>query len=131
MITFYSRADGIHYWKSDFPASLRPFLNYEFYLGSVEAYNSFERKYKNYIKKNLPNGYTLQDFRKHYFEFSAVIKTPENKFIYISIPDVRYWYNEWATDILIRTMEHEKDWHGGRNQYTSLPNLMNKLTEIY
>lgn len=52
------------------------------------------------------------------------------QFYYISISDVRYWKNEWADYILYRTMEHEKDWTGGSNQYSSLNDLSENLIKL-
>lgn len=73
----------------------------------------------------------LQTFNKGHYEFSAVMKSKvTNKFYYISIPDVRYKNNEWANNILYRTMKHEKDWTGGTNQYSSLQNLAENLLNL-
>ena len=55
----------------------------------------------------------------------------EEKFIYISIPDVRYWENEWFSDILCRTMKYDKDWTGGPNHCTSLFTFTKYIKNLY
>ena len=82
------------------------------------------------LKKNLPEGYSLHSFSGGHFCFSCVIKTNTEKFIYLSIFDVRYSPNEWKDKILIRQMEHEKDWHGKGNYYTTLKNLPQNLKTL-
>ena len=44
---------------------------------------------------------------------ASALVVKDGKFIYVSISDVRYW--DWYNDVLIRTMAHDKDWHGGSN----------------
>ena len=95
-------------------------------------YREFEKDYKstlNEIAKEI--NFTLYQFNGNHYEFSAVIQDNEsNKFYYISISDVRYWKNEWADKILYRTMEHDKDWHGGPNHYSNLKNLKDNLLKL-
>lgn len=64
-----------------------------------------------------------------HYKFSCFIKGNE-KFVYISISDVRFFRNKWFNNILIRTAESEKDYHGGVNQYTSLPCLEAKIKSM-
>ncbi len=119
---FYCRGDGQYHYKNELPASLRSFWDYTFSSGVVagDDFKSFNTKFKNAIKKALPAGYVIHDWHKNHYECSWVVKTPSNHFIYSSVSDVRFFPNEWATDILIRTMKHDKDWSGGHNQRTSI-----------
>ena len=118
--TYYS--NGIHYHKSDIPRTLHPFVDYLFSSGGFtgDDYKIFEKKFKNVIKKSLPEGYEIHSWNSNHYECSWVIKTPSNNYIYSSISDVRFFQNEWFTSILIRTMRHDKDWHGGHNNYTNI-----------
>ena len=50
---------------------------------------------------------------KNHYCFTAFIKTHDDLYVYISIPDVRFWKNEWYNHILIREAKDEKDYHGG------------------
>ncbi len=118
--TYYSQ--GIHYHKSDIPRPLHPFVDYLFSSGGItgDDYKIFERKFKNVIKKILPEGYTIHSWHSNHYQCSWVIITPNENYIYASISDVRYWQNEWFTNILYRTMESDKDWRGGQNNYTNI-----------
>lgn len=95
-------------------------------------YRNFQTNYRSVIKDFCKNiGMELYSFNKNHYDFSAVIKSNfSNQFYYISISDVRYWKNEWANHILYRTMEHEKDWTGGSNRYSTLENLSENLLTL-
>ena len=60
----------------------------------------------------------------------AFIKSAENKCVYLSISDVRYFTNEWYGHILIRTAKDEQDYRGGFNHYTTLEALPTKAAEL-
>ena len=93
-------------------------------------YKTFERKYKNCIKKIAQeNDGELVKFSPNHYEFSCFVKR-NGKFVYISISDVRYWHNEWYNHILIRTAQSDKDFHGGTNWYCSLDELGNKIVSL-
>lgn len=84
---------------------------------TTTEYEQFQRDCKSDLKKMAnENGMELYDFSKNHFCFSAVLSDGE-KFIYVSVSDVRF--NGWDsnTRILVRTMKHAKDWSGGMNQY--------------
>lgn len=111
---------------------LEDYTDYEFETSTTrtQEYMTFERKYKNHLKMILPEDYSLHSFSGNHFCFSCVIKSNTNEFIYFSIPDVRYYPNEWKNNILIRQMEHEKDWLGKRNFYTNLKSLPKDLIHL-
>ena len=129
--TYYCKGDGIYHYKTDLPTSLRPFVDYTFSSGGItgDDYKSFQRKYKNYLEKILPEGYSIYSWNKNHYQFSAVIEY-NGRYVYMSISDVRYWQNEWFTNILVRTMKHEKDWTGGTNTYASIFNLSNRIQRL-
>lgn len=84
---------------------------------TTKEYEQFQRDCKSDLKKMASeNGLELYDFNKNHFCFSAVLSDGE-KFIYVSVSDVRYFGWNSGTRILIRTMKHAKDWSGGMNQY--------------
>lgn len=95
-------------------------------------YTQFQREYRGVLKEiGKENNMNLHSFNKSHYEFSAVMQSNKtNKFYYVSIPDVRYFNNEWANNILYRTMEHEKDWTGGKNMYSSLEQLSANLSNL-
>ena len=95
-------------------------------------YEEFQRDYRNTIKDFCKKiNMKLHDFHKNHYEFCAVLQDIDTqKYYYISISDVRFWKNEWADNILYRTMEHDKDWRGGSNCYSNLEDLPNNLMSI-
>ena len=97
-----------------------------------QEYKDFQRSYRNVLKEIGKNiGFELHSFSKNHYDFSAVMKSnTTNQFYYISISDVRYFKNEWANNILYRTMEHDHDWTGGSNRYSSLENLSENLVNL-
>ena len=114
-------------------AELKKYLNYEFSSGCYtgEDYKSFQPKYINYLKTVCrENDWQLVNVGRNHYCFSAFIKSAENKCIYVSISDVRYFSNEWHDHILIRTAQSEVDYRGGFNHYTTLDRLEVKTAEL-
>ena len=82
-----------------------------------EDYKSFQTKYINYLKAMCKeNHWELVNVSKNHYCFSAFIKSSENKCVYLSISDVRYFSNEWYSHILVRTAKNEVDYRGGFQQ---------------
>lgn len=112
---------------------LEKYLGYEFSSGCYtgEDYKSFQTKYINFLKNTCRNNHwQLVNVGKNHYCFSAFIKSAENKCVYISIPDVRYFSNEWHDHILIRTAENETDYRGGFNNYTTLGDLEGAVADL-
>ena len=130
---FYCKGDRTYHYKSELPKPLQPFVSHLFSSGIDigDDFKSFNTKYRNAIKKLLPNGYEIYEWHRGHYYCSAIISTPRKNFIYISISDVRHFPNEWFTDILYRTMEHDKDWSGGPNHYTTLFAFTKDIQELY
>jgi len=97
-----------------------------------EEYRTFQNDYKNVLKEMCKEiGFELKDFSKKHYNFSAVFQNKKNKLnYYISISDVRWWKNDWADNILYRTMKDEKDWTGGSNHFCKLPELSDYLVAL-
>ena len=105
---------------------LKKYIDYEFSSGCYtgEDYKSFQTKYINYLRAMCKeNHWELVNVSKNHYCFSAFIKSSENKCVYLSISDVRYFSNEWYSHILVRTAKNEVDYRGGFNNYTTLENL--------
>lgn len=112
---------------------LEKYLGYEFSSGCYtgDDYKSFQTKYINFLKTICKqNHWQLVNVGKNHYYFSAFIKSAENKCVYISIQDVRYFSNEWYDHILIRTTENETDYRGGFNNYTSLDGLEGAVADL-
>lgn len=113
---------------------LQKYLDYEFSSGSYtgEDYKTFQTKYINYLRSICKaNDWTLVNVIKGHYEFSVFIRNINGQHVYFSISDVRFWRNEWYTRILIRTAESERDYHGGSNYHTSLPDLTENVEQLF
>lgn len=112
---------------------LKKYIDYEFSSGCYtgEDYKSFQTKYINYLKAMCKeNHWELVNVNKNHYCFSAFIKSSENKCVYLSISDVRYFSNEWYNHILVRTAKNEVDYRGGFNNYTTLEKLDNTVAKL-
>ena len=95
--------------------TIRQYKGYAFEssCSRTAEYAAFEKQCKKELKEQCKKaGFNLHSFHPSHFEWFAVLEK-DGKFIYVSLPDVRYW--NWYNDILIRTMAHDKDWTGGEN----------------
>lgn len=111
---------------------LEKYLDYEFSSGCYtgEDYKQFQNKYVNYLRSMCrQNNWELVSVRRNHYEFSAFLKR-DDRFVYFSISDVRFFRNDWYNHILIRTAFNEKDYHGGNNNYTSLTNLKDAVGNL-
>lgn len=112
---------------------LEKYLDYEFSSGGYtgEDYKQFQNKYINYLRSICrQNGWELVNVGRNHYEFSAFFKNSENRYVYFSISDVRFFRNDWYNHILVRTAFDERDYHGGNNNYTRLPNLKDAVGNL-
>ena len=114
--------------------TLKQYINYEFSSGCYTGndYKTFQTKYINYLRTICKeNNWSLIKVNKNHYCFSAFIKGgTENKYVYISISDVRYFNNDWYNHILVRTAKNEVDYKGDFNYYTTLDKLEYKICEL-
>ncbi len=112
---------------------LEKYIDYEFSSGCYtgEDYKSFQTKYINFLRSICKqNHWQLVNVGRNHYCFSAFIKSAENKCVYVSISDVRFFTNEWYSNILIRTAKNEQDYYGGFNHRTTLKELEMKAMEL-
>ena len=112
---------------------LEKYIDYEFSSGCYtgEDYKNFQTKYINFLRSICKqNHWQLVNVGRNHYCFSAFIKSAENKCVYVSISDVRFFTNEWYNNILIRTAKNEQDYHGGFNHRTTLKELEMKAMEL-
>ena len=112
---------------------LKKYVGYEFSSGCYtgDDYKSFQTKYINFLKAMCRNNHwQLVNVGRNHYCFSAFIKSAENKCVYVSISDVRYFSNEWYNHILIRTAKDEQDYRGGFNNYTTLDDLEGAAADL-
>ncbi len=112
---------------------LEKYIDYEFSSGCYtgDDYKSFQTKYINFLRYICKqNHWQLVNVGRNHYCFSAFIKSAENKCVYVSISDVRFFTNEWYNNILIRTAKNEQDYYGGFNHRTTLKELEMKAMEL-
>lgn len=112
---------------------LEKYIDYEFSSGCYtgDDYKSFQTKYINYLRSICKqNHWQLVNIGRNHYCFSAFIKSAENKCVYVSISDVRFFTNEWYSNILIRKAKNEQDYYGGFNHRTTLKELEMKAMEL-
>lgn len=112
---------------------LEKYIDYEFSSGCYtgDDYKSFQTKYINFLRSICKqNHWQLVNVGRNHYCFSAFIKSAENKCVYVSISDVRFFTNEWYSNILIRTAKNEQDYRGGFNHRTTLKKLEMKAMEL-
>lgn len=114
--------------KSDIPKPLRKYLDHQWTSGGVAGpdYRAFQASYGRWLKKLL-KGYKVEIHPNHY-EFSAVVTRKgedgaPDRYVYLSISDVRFWHNGWVYDILVRQMQHPRDWCGCRNHTAQIDTI--------
>lgn len=112
---------------------LEKYIDYEFSSGCYtgDDYKSFQTKYINFLRSICKqNHWQLVNVGRNHYCFSAFIKSAENKCVYVSISDVRFFTNEWYSNILIRKAKNEQDYYGGFNHRTTLKELEMKTMEL-
>lgn len=112
---------------------LEKYIDYEFSSGCYtgDDYKSFQTKYINFLRSICKqNHWHLVNVGRNHYCFSAFIKSAENKCVYVSISDVRFFTNEWYNNILIRKAKNEQDYYGGFNHRTTLKELEMKAMEL-
>lgn len=109
---------------------LKRWSNMGYYDWGIFEYKDFQRNYRSVLREiSKKIGFELHSFNNHHYSFSAVMKSnTTNQFYYISISDVRFFKDEWAKEILYRTMENDHDWTGGKNRYSKLEKLAENLS---
>ena len=112
---------------------LQGYLDYEFSTGVYPGkdYLTFQTKYINFLRKLCrENGWELVNVGRNHYCFSCFFKK-QDKFVYLSIADVRFSENTWYDRILVRTAKNDKDYTGGQNQFCNLPNLESFITKVF
>ena len=112
---------------------LEKYIDYEFSSGCYtgEDYKSFQTKYINFLRSICKqNHWQLVNVGRNHYCFSAFIESAENKCVYVSISDVRFFTNEWYSNSWIRTAKNEQDYYGGFNHRTTLKELEMKAMEL-
>lgn len=117
---------------------LKEYENYKFeYLITVcsDDFKSFTRKFKGFLKRNLPGDCELIGFKPNHYDFSGFVKHG-NEYIY-----VRYSWNrlhplsitrdDTLGGVLVRFAKNEKDYKGENNRFTCFKDLPDFLVNMF
>jgi hypothetical protein len=99
------------------------FENVEFVSSThkTEQFKRFARMYRTALKSLLPTELELVAFAVGHFELSGFIRNRKtDRFVYWSVPDVRFFTGSWHRNVLVRTAKHMKDFRGGGNNFARL-----------
>ena len=113
---------------------IEKYRNFEFSSGCTTGkdYITFQTKYRNALKKMCDTyGWELVKFMKGHYEFSAFIKNEKDKYVYLSISDVRFFPNKWQDHILIRKADSSTDYTGVVNFYSDFCLLDANIAMIF
>lgn len=115
-------------------------INYQKWINhTFSSSSSAEKDYLTFQQemrqdlKNQASKYNLllHSFNKNHYCFSAVLKDKnENKYIYVSMSDVRGIGKKLFNSVLYRTMQNEKDWTGGNNHFCNWDSVGEKAREL-
>lgn len=113
---------------------LEKWLKHEFSNGETigDDFKQFSKDFRKCIKDQLSNSnVTIAVYsREHYFASGFVYCEDTAKYAYFSISDVRFWSSDWHENILIRTAKSDKDYTGGRNNYTTLADFAKNIVKL-
>ncbi len=111
---------------------LKKYLNHNFISDWKVSndYIMFQNLYIKYLKEIArKNNWKVIKINKNHYEFSSFLMC-NNQIIYFSIPDVRYYKNDWFNKILIRIAHSENDYIGEQNNYCSLDRIQNGINVL-
>ena len=100
---------------------IKTWKNHTFSTGMTtgEDFKLFAKDFREFVKSALPENAKLVEYNTGHYYVSGFIEK-NGKYIYFSIPDVRFFPNEWMNNILIRTAKNPRDYYGGANNYTTI-----------
>jgi hypothetical protein len=102
-------------------------VEFESSCGKTEQFKSFVRAFRSDVKRLL-KGFDIQISVGHFYVSGFV--SQGDKHVYFSVSDVRHFSDDWYNHVLVRTAKDTKDYHGGSNNYTTLPQLRQAVENL-
>lgn len=86
----------------------------------------------DFVASLKAKGLVLHSFNKcHYYAYAVVTNEAKDKFVFVSIDDVRYpLMGYWNDRILVRRMKDEKDSIGGSNHFATMDELDEQIVRL-
>jgi hypothetical protein len=98
--------------------------------GLTAEFQSFHRAVKGFLKKELDNDFYFYVNRGHFYFSGFAQNKQTQKWAWFSSSDIRYFQDEWFNNLLVRTAKDNRDYTGGTNCSTCLPNIKNALINL-
>lgn len=96
-----------------------------------DDFKRFARLYKNFLNKMCKNNnWELVKFNTGHYYCSWFIKS-EDKYIYCSFSDTRYFFRDWYKSILYRSAKSDSDYTGGTNNYSIIECLDSAINRLF
>ena len=110
---------------------MKHWLDWKFSSGLKTGpdFEEFAKDFKRSIIGRLPTNAKLVKWHTGHYRLSGFVQSGE-KFVYFSIPDVRYSPNGWYNSILVRVAKSEDDYTGGTNHFISLKDFYAKVKQL-
>ena len=112
---------------------MKKWLTHEFSSGGYagDDFKSFARAFKTALKKQVEGkNIDIASYSVGHYYVSGFLQRGD-EYIYFSIPDVRYFNNEWNNNILFRTAKSLRDYTGGSNNFTSLKDFGSSVERLF
>lgn len=106
-------------------------MDYNHEQPDIPRTKMFARKYRTFMNNVLkPYGLRVHEFSGNWKDASGFITDGKGNFVYVS---VGYGFKRtgWVDDILIRTAEHDKDFRGGNNIYTTMYTFAEDVAKLF
>ena len=96
---------------------------FESSCSTTPEFAAFARDFKKELNRNKGTLDLVNFSRGHFYVSGFLQNRVTHNLVYFSISDVRFFPEDWYNHILIRTAQHDKDYTGGRNFYTTWQEL--------
>ena len=99
-------------------------------------FKSFAAKFKNFLKRNIPEGYSIVNHRCGHYDLSGFVKSPDGKCVYYSYAWDRFSPLNVYTDrsamhgVLYRKAKDEKDFRGEINNFAAIADLPGSIVKL-
>lgn len=105
--------------------TMREWLGFQFRASSglTPEFAAFFSQYRATIARLLGPDYDLNLRRGHQDVHGFARHRGSGRYVHLSCSQVCYFQDGWYQHILIRTAENERDYTGGQNHYTDLPQV--------
>ena len=98
--------------------------------GKTPEFAQFSRDFKKHLKGVAGAEYELIYSAGHFYVSGFFKNKATGKYAYFSTSDVRYFKDAWYNDVLVRTVEHDKDYTGGSNHSFKLDQLGEAIDQL-